>query len=163
MGIEPTMPLLSQSIIGFEDRGRHQSGTRFHRRESHGSPRPASRGPCTIFRMRYQGSCHCGAVRFAFDAEPITEGIRCNCSICRRRGFVLSKSSRPDGTVEGLDRLVVYHWGDRMVNHWFCPTCGISPFSDAIDRPGIYRVNLGCVDGLDPYALAVTLIDGASY
>ena len=30
MGIEPTMPLLSQSIIGFEDRGRHQSGTRFH-------------------------------------------------------------------------------------------------------------------------------------
>ena len=31
MGIEPTMPLLSQSIIGFEDRGRHQSGTRFHR------------------------------------------------------------------------------------------------------------------------------------
>jgi hypothetical protein len=31
MGIEPTMPLLAQSIIGFEDRGRHQSGTRFHR------------------------------------------------------------------------------------------------------------------------------------
>jgi hypothetical protein len=30
MGIEPTMPLLSQSIIGFEDRGRHQSGTHFH-------------------------------------------------------------------------------------------------------------------------------------
>ena len=35
MGIEPTMPLLSQSIIGFEDRGRHQSGTRFHCRRSH--------------------------------------------------------------------------------------------------------------------------------
>lgn len=32
MGIEPTMPLLAQSIIGFEDRGRHQSGTRFRRR-----------------------------------------------------------------------------------------------------------------------------------
>ena len=30
MGIEPTMPLLAQSFIGFEDRGRHQSGTRFH-------------------------------------------------------------------------------------------------------------------------------------
>ncbi len=29
MGIEPTMPLLAQSIIGFEDRGRHQSGARF--------------------------------------------------------------------------------------------------------------------------------------
>ncbi len=31
MGIEPTMPLLAQSIIGFEDRGRHQSDARFHR------------------------------------------------------------------------------------------------------------------------------------
>ena len=29
MGIEPTMPLLAQSIIGFEDRGRHQSDARF--------------------------------------------------------------------------------------------------------------------------------------
>ncbi len=32
MGIEPTMPLLAQSIIGFEDRGRHQFGTRFRHR-----------------------------------------------------------------------------------------------------------------------------------
>jgi len=28
-GIEPSKPLLAQSFIGFEDRGRHQSGTRF--------------------------------------------------------------------------------------------------------------------------------------
>jgi hypothetical protein len=32
MGIEPTKPLLAQSFIGFEDRGRHQSGTRFQAR-----------------------------------------------------------------------------------------------------------------------------------
>jgi len=31
MGIEPTKPLLAQSFIGFEDRGRHQSDARFHR------------------------------------------------------------------------------------------------------------------------------------
>ena len=37
MGIEPTKPLLAQSIIGFEDRGRHQSGTRFHRAKLHGN------------------------------------------------------------------------------------------------------------------------------
>ncbi len=30
MGIEPTKPLLAQSFIGFEDRGRHQSDARFH-------------------------------------------------------------------------------------------------------------------------------------
>ncbi len=38
MGIEPTMPLLAQSIIGFEDRGRHQSGTRFREVECHEVP-----------------------------------------------------------------------------------------------------------------------------
>ncbi len=32
MGIEPTKPLLAQSFIGFEDRGRHQSGTHFRAR-----------------------------------------------------------------------------------------------------------------------------------
>lgn len=30
------MPLLAQSIIGFEDRGRHQSGTRFRRAAYYG-------------------------------------------------------------------------------------------------------------------------------
>lgn len=32
MGIEPTVPLLAQSTIGFEDRAAHQSQTRFHPR-----------------------------------------------------------------------------------------------------------------------------------
>ncbi|MEO7096325.1 MAG: GFA family protein [Polyangiales bacterium] len=113
--------------------------------------------------MRYQGSCHCGAVQFAFDAEPITEGVRCNCSICRRRGAVMSKTYLEGVSVEGLDRLVAYQWGDLMMNHWFCPTCGIYPFADVIERPGIYRVNLGCLDGVDPLAVSVTLIDGAAF
>ena len=30
-GIEPSDPSLARGSIGFEDRGRHQSGTRFHR------------------------------------------------------------------------------------------------------------------------------------
>ena len=31
MGIEPTVPPLSRSTIGFEDRDQHQSGRRFRR------------------------------------------------------------------------------------------------------------------------------------
>ena len=38
----------------------------------------------------YHGSCHCGAVSFTFGAEEITGGRRCNCSICLRRGAVMS-------------------------------------------------------------------------
>lgn len=64
-------------------------------------------------------------------------------------------------TVSG--KPAVYHFGDVMVNHYFCATCGVHPFNDAIAKPGHYRVNLGCVDGVDTFALAIRVIDGASY
>ena len=45
--------------------------------------------------MKYNGSCHCGAVKFTFeDAEPLT-GVRCNCSICKRKGAVMSEHWYP--------------------------------------------------------------------
>jgi hypothetical protein len=49
------------------------------------------------------------------------------------------------------------------MNHVFCATCGISPFSEVTALPVRYRVNLGCVDDLDPLGLAITLIDGRSF
>jgi hypothetical protein len=117
-------------------------------------------------RRTYEGRCHCGAVRFRFASDEITRGIKCNCSICVRRGAVRSTAYIPPEdfeALEGLEALTLYLWGDRMVNHWFCRTCGIHPFSDATAKPGHYRVNLGCVDGVDVFALEVNLIDGRSY
>ena len=38
----------------------------------------------------YRGTCHCGAISFAFEHEEIESGLRCNCSICRRKGAVMS-------------------------------------------------------------------------
>jgi hypothetical protein len=113
--------------------------------------------------MRYRGSCHCGAVTFAFEAERITEGMRCNCSICRRRGAIMSKHYVQGVSIEGLDKLAVYRWGDHMMNHYFCPTCGIAPFSDVIERPGSYRINLGCLEDFDAMTVSVSPIDGASF
>src|SRR3546814_8609132 len=40
--------------------------------------------------MPFQGSCHCGAVRFTVNADPPTSAISCNCLHCRRKGFLLS-------------------------------------------------------------------------
>ena len=117
--------------------------------------------------VTYQGSCHCGAVRFSFTSEPITKGCRCNCSICRRRGAVMSDVYFPREafTLEGKQALALYQFGDHDMNHYFCKTCGIFPFSDvaAPSRAGEYRVNLGCVDGIDPLALEIRSIDGASF
>jgi hypothetical protein len=54
-------------------------------------------------------------------------------------------------------------WGDKRVNYWFCTACGACPFCDGTQHPGHYRVNLGCVDGLELLALEVEYIDGRSF
>ena len=110
--------------------------------------------------MRHRGSCHCGALTFAFDEDaPITEGRRCNCSICVRKGIVISARYHELVEITGLAGLSVYLWNDRDCRHYFCPTCGVYPFSEANGR---YRVNLGCVDGVDSLALHIEILDGRS-
>lgn len=110
----------------------------------------------------YHGSCHCGEVRFRFESEPIRSGVRCNCSICMRKGAVMSLEYLPPerfALLGGQGSLRVYRFGDRIVNHYFCATCGIYPFHDTLERPGWYRVNLGCVEELDALSLPVTVLD----
>ena len=114
----------------------------------------------------YHGRCHCGAVAFTLRAPEIIAGRRCNCSICIRKGAVMSvEYFPPEAFVElrGLGNLNRYLWGDRDVNHWFCKTCGIYPFHDGDAKPGHYRINLGCVEGLDPLSLDIGLIDGKNF
>ncbi len=119
----------------------------------------------------YRASCHCGAVRFRFASEEITAGRRCNCSICIRKGTVMSSSylRASDVEVEGEEHLALYKFGDGSMNHLFCRTCGISPFSTVASvppdyrgpaRPGDYRINLGCVHDLDVLSLDIQVIDG---
>lgn len=123
----------------------------------------------------YSGSCHCRAVRFKIRSEEIRTGCRCNCSICIRKGIVMSsKYVTPDDfdLLEGKDALLVYQFDDKDVNHYFCKTCGICPFSGVASvpatyqgpaKPGYRRVNLGCIEGLDPLALEILIIDGRSF
>lgn len=113
----------------------------------------------------YSARCHCGAVRFRITCEEITAGKRCNCSICARRGAVMSVAYfTPDEiSVEGSDALTLYQWGEKLVSFWFCRTCGIHTFHDTTGRPGHYRVNLGCVDEIDSLALKIDVIDGRSF
>ena len=114
----------------------------------------------------YEASCHCGAVRFRFRSEPITSGKRCNCSICVRKGAVMSAQYYPPEAIEemvGLESLSLYQFGEHDVNHWFCRRCGVYPFHDGTAKPGHYRVNLGCVEELDVLALPTELIDGRSF
>ncbi len=113
--------------------------------------------------MKYKGSCHCKAVQFEFESEMIEQALQCNCSICIRKNAVMSKTyydSEQFVLVSGNDDLSVYHWGDHDVNHYFCKKCGIYPFHDTTYDPGKFRINLCCVEDIEPRELNITHFDG---
>ncbi|MDH3354348.1 MAG: GFA family protein [Chromatiales bacterium] len=111
----------------------------------------------------YQGSCHCGAIRFSFVGKAIEKGIRCNCSVCSRKGAMMSIEAIPqdDLHIEAKDgTLGLYQFGDKTAKHYFCKECGIYPFHETARQPGHLRVNLGCIDGVDTFALEYDVFDG---
>ncbi len=56
--------------------------------------------------------------------------------------------------------LGLYQWGAKEARHYFCKNCGIHTFSETTRWLGQYIVNLGCVEGLDTFALETTVFDG---
>lgn len=109
----------------------------------------------------YKGSCHCGAIHFSFEAEPITRGVRCNCSFCSRRGTMIQLVPGEQFKTEIKEGAVgMYQFGWKQAKHYFCRHCGIHTFSETTRRPGQYIANLGCVDGVDTFTLETTVFDG---
>ena len=53
-----------------------------------------------------------------------------------------------------------YEFGTNVAHHYFCSTCGIYPFHETMRKPGHYRVNLGCVDGVNSLELPCDVFDG---
>jgi hypothetical protein len=110
----------------------------------------------------YVGSCHCGAVRFEVQST-LAPAVRCNCSLCRRKGAIMvAVQAEHFKLLGGEDSLALYQWNTRVAKHYFCRTCGIYTFHRPRMKPGIYRVNAGCLEGVDPYALQVSVQDGAA-
>lgn len=113
----------------------------------------------------YQGNCHCGAITFSFAHEEIREGVRCNCSLCKRKGAVMSPFTiAPDkiqiGAKEG--DLSCYQFGSKVASHYYCKHCGVYTFHKTLRNPDEYRVNLGCIDDIDIFELPISVMDGKS-
>lgn len=113
--------------------------------------------------VTHTGSCHCGAVRFEVSA-PLAPATRCNCSLCRRRGALMSPTFEVEQLrmVQGEENLSVYQFNTGVARHFFCKRCGIYPFHQTRRDPKLWRVNLGCIDGLDAYAMESSVFDGAA-
>jgi hypothetical protein len=110
-----------------------------------------------------KGSCHCGAVKFEV-RTALTPASRCNCSLCRRKGALMSPpfAAADLKIVQGEDALTLYQFNTRVARHYFCKHCGIYPFHQTRKDPLLWRANIGCLEGVDPYSLEAGLGDGAS-
>ena len=60
------------------------------------------------------------------------------------------------------DALSTYEFGNGVAKHYFCNRCGIYPFHKTMRKPGHYRVNTGCLEGVDSTNLTYDIFDGAS-
>jgi len=113
----------------------------------------------------YEGSCHCGAVRYQVTMAPPEKAYACNCSICARAGWLLAFAPEADFRIlSGQDALRDYQFGKKHIHHTFCSTCGIRGFSrgEGTDGKKMVSVNLRCVTGLDWASLPVEKFDGAA-
>lgn len=97
----------------------------------------------------YTGGCHCGTVRFEFEAPDSVDVTDCNCSLCAMTGhehvFVDAADLR---FLSGRDTLVSYQFGSMTADHLFCGTCGIKSVYRPRSHPGGWSVNGRCVEGL---------------
>lgn len=99
--------------------------------------------------------CHCGSVVITADLRgPISGASRCTCSFCRRRQAAnVSASHASLKIIQGADLLRCYQFGTATAEHYFCARCGIYTHHRRRSDPGEIGINLGCIDGVEPWVL----------
>ncbi|MBI3222241.1 MAG: GFA family protein [Nitrosomonadales bacterium] len=113
--------------------------------------------------MNYQGSCHCGHIKF--DVEGDLHSVKeCNCSICSKRGalwwfvpLAQARFSTPESN------LSTYQFGKKQIKHHFCSVCGCAPLgTGTFNGTAMAAINVRCLDNVDLSALKVKQVDGRS-
>lgn len=111
---------------------------------------------------KHQGSCHCGRVTFEVDTDLDTT-VRCNCSLCRRKGAVMSIVGEDAfRLLTGEEDLGLYQYHTGVARHYFCNHCGIYTHHRPRRSPDKYAFNVGCLDDVDTFSLQPKVLDGAS-
>ena len=86
----------------------------------------------------YQGSCHCGEIRFEALDQP-EQLVDCNCSLCRRIAALWGHMEKSAFQVLGEGSTIEYVHGDKTLTLHTCSSCGctthwigISPESESV-------------------------------
>ena len=111
----------------------------------------------------YEGGCHCGAVRFRvhFGVADAHEALDCNCSICKKKGFLhLIVPSARFTLLAGQESLATYTFGTHVAKHTFCSHCGVKAFYTPRSHPEGVSVNARCIDSDTVASMSISPFDG---
>ena len=120
----------------------------------------------TDIKPKHRATCHCGSVVLELDLpDGIIDPRRCDCSMCRRRGAIVASVPLSGiKVVSGAEFLKLYQFNTRTAKHYFCSKCGIYTHHQRRSNPLQYGYNVGCLEGVNPYALAlVPTYDGVNH
>lgn len=110
--------------------------------------------------------CHCGAIEAEINlSNDLKKTIKCNCSICKRKGAIMSMVKNEDfKIIKGLDKLKIYQFHTKVAKHFFCSICGIYTHHNPRINPSMTGFNVGCIDEIDSFELEDILInDGKNH
>ncbi|MBL0403964.1 GFA family protein [Microvirga aerilata] len=99
----------------------------------------------------HTGSCHCGKVAFEVETD-LEQVIECNCSICRRKGYLLTFVPRGAlKVIRGEEDLSTYTFNTHTIQHRFCSTCGAAPFGEGKQPTGeaTAAINVRCLETVE--------------
>ncbi|KAI9306749.1 Mss4-like protein [Cunninghamella echinulata] len=115
--------------------------------------------------MKYNGSCHCGKIKYAIEAPENITLISCNCTICYKLGAINIHLDRKDFdlTSNNYDDLTEYRFHTKLSTYYFCKFCGICPFHTSrrdpnnrvvvnfrtIDNQSVDNFNIEKYNGID--------------
>lgn len=115
-------------------------------------------------RVKIEGGCHCGAVRFQAEVPRAVEVLDCNCSICSMTGFRHLIVPHEDlRLLWGAETLTSYRFGTGSAEHLFCSLCGIKSFYQPRSHPEAWSVNVNALHAVEALQITVRAFDGRNW
>lgn len=112
---------------------------------------------------KYTGGCHCGKIRYEVTTD-LSSVISCNCSICTKRGLLLTFVTPERFTLLSGDEktLADYQFNKKVIHHLFCVSCGVESFGTGTmpDGKKMVSINVRCLGDVDISSLTLTPFNG---
>ena len=104
--------------------------------------------------------CHCGLIEAEINIDNLNKILRCNCSLCKRKGSIMSMVKNEDfKVVKGEENLRLYQFHTNVAKHFFCFFFVIYTHHNPRSNPSMTGFNVGCIDEIDTFNLKDVLIN----